>query len=239
MLLIIVGMVIAAGLAFGLWFWWACATPSSTFFRPVLIRGPQDRKHVSLTFDDGPSHPFTGQVLDILREHHVPATFFVCGKKVEQHSDLLRRMVAEGHEIGNHAYSHHFTFFKSRRHLADEIDRAQAVIESVAGRRPHLFRPPYGSRWFGLVPVLREHGMQMVLWSAAGYDWKKDGAGITEATLRELKPGAIILLHDGREARQAQEIDRSQTVKALPGIIAGIQKKGYAFVPLKDFLPST
>jgi peptidoglycan/xylan/chitin deacetylase (PgdA/CDA1 family) len=239
MLLIIFAMVIAVGLAFGLWFWWACATPSSTFFRPVLIRGPQDRKRVSLTFDDGPSLPFTSQILDILREHQVPATFFVCGKKVEQHPDLLRRMVAEGHEIGNHTYSHHFTFFKSRRHLADEIDRTQAVIERVCGRSAHLFRPPYGSRWFGLMPILLKRGMQMVLWSAAGYDWKKNVAGITRATLRELRPGAIILLHDGRETRPVEETDRSQTVKALPGIIAGVQEQGYAFVPLKEFLPST
>ena len=239
MLLIIFAMVIGVGLAFGLWFWWACATPSSTFFRPVLIRGPQDSKRVSLTFDDGPSPPFTSQILDILREHQVPATFFVCGKNVERHPDVLRRIVAEGHEIGNHTYSHLFTYFKSRRCLADEIDRAQAVIESVAGCRPRLFRPPYGSRWFGLVPILLKRGMQMVLWSDAGYDWKKDVAGITEATLRELKPGAIILLHDAREARPVEETDRSQTVKALPGIIAGVQEQGYAFVPLKDFLPST
>ena len=110
--------------------------------------------------------------------------------------------------------------------MAAEIDRTQATIEKVIGFRPNIFRPPYGARWFGLVPTLLERGMHLVLWSAAGYDWKKDVQGITEATLRELKPGAVILLHDGRETRSAAEIDRSRTVLALPGIIAGARQRG-------------
>ncbi|MGO8817294.1 MAG: polysaccharide deacetylase family protein [Terriglobia bacterium] len=229
----------AAVLASGLWFCWACAIPSSTFFRPVLIRGPREGKRVSLTFDDGPALQFTEQVLDILREHHVPATFFVCGRNVEEHPDLLRRIVAEGHEVGNHTYSHPFVFFKSRRRIAEEIDRTQGIIERVAGFRPKIFRPPYGARWFGLIPTLLDRGMYLILWSAVGYDWKKDGRGITQAVLRGLKPGAVILLHDGREGRSAAEVDRSHTVLALPGIIAGARRQGYTFAPLKDFLPST
>ena len=228
----------AVGLAFGLWFWWACATPSSTFFRPVLVRGPQDGKRISLTFDDGPTGQFTEQVLDILREHHVPATFFVCGKNVEAHPNLLRRIVAEGHEVGNHTYSHPYFFFKSRRRMAEEIDRTQAIIEKVVGFRPNIFRPPYGARWFGLVPTLLQRSMHLIQWSATGYDWKKDAAGITQTALRELKPGAIILLHDGRETRPASEIDRSPTTAALPSLIAGARQAGYTFGPLKEFLPS-
>ncbi len=239
MLLIASGTVAGMGLAFGLWFWWACSMPSSTFFRPVLIRGPKEGKRVSLTFDDGPSEQFTEQVLAILREHQVPATFFVCGRNVEKHPDLLRRIVAEGHAVGNHTYSHLYVYFKSRRRIAEEIDRTQAAIEKVIGFRPNIFRPPYGARWFGLVPTLLERGMHMILWSAAGYDWKKDVPGITEAALRDLKPGAVLLLHDGRETRPAAEIDRSRTVQALPGIIAGVRQQGYAFAPIRDFLPST
>ena len=132
-----------------------------------------------------------------------------------------------------------FVFFKSRRRIAEEIDRTQAIIEKVAGFRPKIFRPPYGARWFGLVPTLLERGMHLILWSAAGYDWKKDVRGITEAALRELKPGAVILLHDGRETRSAAEIDRSRTVLALPGIIAGARQPGVYLCPSKDFLPST
>lgn len=230
--------VAAGGLAFGLWFWWACSEPWSTFFRPVLIRGPRDSKRIALTFDDGPAEGFTPHVLDILREHQVPATFFLCGKNVEQHPGLLRRIVAEGHAVGNHTYSHPFMYFKSRRRMAEEIDRTQEAIEQVAGFRPKVFRPPYGARWFGLVPTLLARGMHMVLWSATGYDWKKDVPGIVAATLRELKPGAVILLHDGRDTYPASEIDRSRTVAALPAIIASAREQGYTFTALKDFLPS-
>jgi peptidoglycan-N-acetylglucosamine deacetylase len=237
MLIHLLSTLAAVGLAFGLWFWWACAEPSSTFFRPVLSRGPREGKRISLTFDDGPSEQFTEQVLAILREHQVPATFFVCGKNVENHPDMLRRIVAEGHEVGNHTYSHLFVYFKSRRRIAEEVDRTQAIIERVSGFRPNIFRPPYGARWFGLVPTLMERGMHLIMWSAAGYDWKKDVQGITESALRELKPGAVILLHDGRESRPTAEIDRSRTVQALPAIIAGARQQGYTFAPLKDFLP--
>ena len=239
MTVVILIFVAVLGLAFGLWFWWACSEPWSTFFRPVLIRGPQTGKRVALTFDDGPAEHFTEPVLDVLREHQVPATFFVCGKNVEVHPDLLRRMVSEGHEVGNHSYSHFFTYFKSRRRMAEEIDRTQAIIERAVGIRPKVFRPPYGARWFGLVPILLERGMHLVLWSATGYDWKKDVPGIAEATLRELKPGAIVLLHDGREPRPAANINRSPTASALPAIIVGARQRGYTFVPLRDFLPSS
>jgi peptidoglycan/xylan/chitin deacetylase (PgdA/CDA1 family) len=239
MLMIPLATIAGVGLAFGLWFWWACSEPSSTFFRPVLIRGPQEGKRLALTFDDGPAEPFTEQVLAILHAYQVPATFFVCGRNVEKHPELLRRIVAEGHEVGNHTYSHLFVYFKSRRRIAEEIDRTQAIIEKVVGFRPNIFRPPYGARWFGLVPTLLERGMHLILWSATGYDWRKDVQGITEAALRELQPGAVILLHDGRETRPAGEIDRSRTVLALPAIIAGARQQEYTFCPLKDFLPFT
>jgi peptidoglycan-N-acetylglucosamine deacetylase len=239
MILTTVLAVTAAGLALGLWFWWACSEPTSTFFRPVLICGPREGKRISLTFDDGPAELFTAQVLDILREHRVPATFFVCGRNAERHPDLIRRIVAEGHELGNHTYSHLFVYFKSRRRIAEEIDRTQVILEKVVGFRPKVFRPPYGARWFGLLPVLKKRGMHLIQWSATGYDWKEkeNVRGITDATLRELKPGAIILLHDGRETRPDSEIDRSRTVLALPQIIAGARQRGYTFTELDNFLP--
>ena len=236
MVLTAVLVISVLALAFGLWFWWACASPASTFFRPTFARGPHHGKRIVLTFDDGPAEKFTEQILDILRDLEVPATFFVCGKNVERYPEVLRRIVAEGHAIGNHTYSHPFVYFKSRRRMAEEIDRTQAIIENVIGLRPKIFRPPYGARWFGLVPILTERRMQLILWSAAGYDWKKDAMGIADSALRQLKPGSVILLHDGREVRAAAEIDRSQTVRALPKIIRGARERGYSFVPLREFL---
>jgi peptidoglycan/xylan/chitin deacetylase (PgdA/CDA1 family) len=229
----------ALGLAFGLWFWWACAIPTSTFFRPAQSRGPEEGKRLCLTFDDGPASPFTDEVLAILRKYQLPATFFLCGRNVEREPDLARRIVSEGHTVGNHTYSHPFLGFKSRRRMAWEIDRAQDIIEKVTGQRPRFFRPPYGVRWFGLVPTLRQRGMHLVLWSTTGYDWKKDVPGIVAATMQELKPGAVILLHDGRETRTTGQVDRSRTVRALPAIIEGARQRGYTFVPLHEFVPAT
>ncbi len=231
-LLIIVAVM---GAAFGLWFWWACTVPSSQFF-PSLVRGPEEGNRVCLTFDDGPASPYTEQILDLLRERNVRATFFVCGKNVERSPDIARRMVAEGHALGNHTYSHLFMYFRGRSRIAKEIDQTQKVIESATGCRPRIFRPPYGARWFGLLPVLRERGMHLVQWSDTGYDWMVGTKGIVRATLKHLRPGAVILLHDGRETRPPSEVDRSSTVQALPGIIDGARKMGLEFATVPEFL---
>jgi peptidoglycan/xylan/chitin deacetylase (PgdA/CDA1 family) len=134
----------------GVVLWYACSVPSSRVFGPALVRGPRERRRVALTFDDGPAPPFTGQILDVLRDYRVPATFFVCGQNAERHPELVRRIHAEGHTLGNHTYSHPFLYIQSRQRIAEEIDRTQEVIGRLTGYRPRLFRPPYGVRWFGL-----------------------------------------------------------------------------------------
>jgi len=216
--------------------WYACTVPSSQVFGPALVRGPKEGRRVVLTFDDGPASPFTEQILDILRERKVPAAFFVCGRYVERLPDTARRIVAEGHTLGNHTYSHSFLYFRSRAKIAEEIGRTQEVIQKIVGCRPNVFRPPYGVRWFGLLPLLRERGMRLIQWSDTGYDWKKGTDAIVRATLRGLRPGSIILLHDGHATRHGAEADQSNTVKALPAIIDGALRAGFSFVPIEEFL---
>jgi peptidoglycan/xylan/chitin deacetylase (PgdA/CDA1 family) len=248
--------VLAAGAAsLGVLLWYACSVPSSQVFGPALVRGPADHPRVALTFDDGPASPFTEQILDVLRDHQVPATFFVCGQNAERHPEIVRRIATERHTLGNHTYSHPFPYFLSRRRMAEEIDRTQQAIENVTGQRPTLFRPPYGARWFGLYSVLRERGMKVVQWSDTGYDWKSDASATVRAALAHLGPGSVILLHDGQEGTEGflkwawREVlgsgggglhsrlaDRSHVVEALPQIIDGARKAGFQFVPLKDFL---
>ena len=251
--------VVVAGAAL---LWYACSVPSSQLFGPALIRGPADGRRIVLTFDDGPASPSTDQILDILRDRQVPATFFVCGSNAERHPDLLRRMSAEGHTIGNHTYSHFFPYLMTCAQMAEEIDRTQQVIEEVTGRRPVLFRPPYGARWFGLYPLLRERGLKVVQWSDTGYDWKEDEDSIVRLSLERLGPGSIILLHDGLEGYEgfwrqtlrrwnivqapaaspaepsAPPSDRTAVIRALPRIIEGARKAGFRFVPIQDFIPS-
>jgi peptidoglycan-N-acetylglucosamine deacetylase len=232
---ILIGLVTII-VVFGLWFWYACALPSTQVLGPALVERPDLGPRVVLTFDDGPSESSTEKILDILRDKKVPATFFVCGKNAERLPGTVRRALAEGHTIGNHTYSHIFLYFRRRSTIAAEIDHTQEALERVTGEHPKLFRPPYGGRWFGLYPVLRERGMQLILWSDAGYDWKNDTDGIVRNTLKGLKPGSVILLHDGLEKNPPDKINQARTVRALPQIIDGVRKAGFTFVPIQEFL---
>ena len=232
-LILAISAVVLAGLG-GLYVF-AWSVPTWQIFGPALIRGPGPGRRVALTFDDGPVSPFTEQILDILRVRKVPATFFVCGKNVERSPQILRRIQAEGHAIGNHTYSHEFPYFRSGRKFAVEIDRTQEAIAKVTGQKPVIFRPPYGARWLGFYPVLRERGLRLVNWSDTGYDWLEK-SDIVRETLKSLGPGSIILLHDGRRADPPETIDRSRTVSALPAIIDAAREAGFTFVPLTEFL---
>lgn len=211
-------------LAYGL------GSPQATLLGPALVRAA-DPAEVMLTFDDGPSVPYTGQILDILRAKNVKATFFLCGASAERYPELVRRIRDEGHEIGNHTWSHPWLYLAGREAMAAEIDRTQDVLEKITGTRPVWFRPPYGVRGFPLPGLLRERGMKMMLWSDRGRDGALDADGIAGITLAQLHPGAIVLLHDGFEAKAPGLVDRSATVAALPRIIDGARRAGYRFAP--------
>ena len=230
-----IGFVIILGGAGALAY--ACIIPSSQVFAPVVTRGPAESRSVVLTFDDGPAPPYTERVLDILGEHNISATFFLCGKNVERYPETARRIVREGHTVGNHTYTHPFLFGRGRKFIAGEIDRAQETIERITGVRPTLFRPPYGARWFGLMPVLRQRGLKMVMWSVTGFDWKYKTQAIITATARRLHPGALILLHDGHEQPPPGGINQSSTVEALPEIIEAVSRSGLTFAPIEKIIP--
>ncbi len=211
-------------LAYGL------ADPQATLLGPAVVRWPDPTKReIALTFDDGPSMPYTAQILDLLRQKHIRATFFLCGENAERYPDLVRRIRDEGHVIGNHTYSHPYLYLDRESTIAGEIDRTQDILQRISGERPTLFRPPFGVRWFSLWPILRARNMTMVLWSVRGYDGALDAHGIARVTLAKLHPGAIVLLHDGFETHAPSEVDRSATVRALPAIIEGARKAGYTF----------
>ena len=224
----LLGVATIGVLAYGL------GAPSATLLGPALVRDrflPGGPRQIALTFDDGPSEPYTGEILDVLKANHIHATFFLCGSAAERYPDLVRRIKAEGHEIGNHTYSHPWLYLMNRDKIAGEIDRTQDVLERISGARPRLFRPPYGVRWFSLWPILRERNLTLVLWSMRGYGGS-GAEGIARTALDQLQPGGILLLHDGFEAKPAAEVDRSDTVRALPAIIAGARKAGYSFALL-------
>lgn len=222
--LIACGVMIVGALAHGL------GAEGSTLLGPALVRMDRDSE-AALTFDDGPS-PDTARVLDILRDKEVRATFFLCGASVERYPELARRIVAEGHALGNHTYSHPWLHLKSRAEIASEIDRTQDAIEKVTGVRPAYFRPPHGVRWFPLWPLLRERGMTLVLWNSFPQEGASPAHEIVERALARLRPGAIILLHDGKDNLPEGRNLRPATVEALPRIIDGARRAGYTLVPL-------
>jgi peptidoglycan-N-acetylglucosamine deacetylase len=233
--------------------WYACSWPASQVLGPALVRGPAAGKRLALTFDDGPLAPSTGQILDVLKSRGVHATFFVCGSNAEQYPEIVRRIHSEGHTLGNHTWSHPYLYFLSGEKMAEEIDRTQEAVRAATGQIPRLFRPPYGGRWFGLYALLRERKMDLIQWSLDPQDWQLDANGILARARSGLQPGAVILLHDGRQApcgylRRLLNRDRpaegggaptatsSATVEALPALIDHARKEGFQFVPLEEFL---
>ena len=186
---------------------------------------------IALTFDDGPSPVFTGQILDVLRRYGAVATFFCVGLNAHAFPEMLDRVAAAGHEIGNHTWSHPYLPDLSRSEVNAQLERTNDAIASVTGQVPALVRPPYGGRSAELLRWLAQAGMTSVLWNAETSDWARPGRDVIEAEVaRQAAPGSILLFHDGGG-------DRSQTVVALPGIMERLRGEGYRFVPVSRFLP--
>jgi len=197
--------------------------------------GDKASKKVALTFDDGPSDPYTGEILDVLKEHDVKATFFLLGRNAEKYPDLAQRIVREGHVIGNHSFSHSdMAFFFKRRSLR-EIDQAENSIFRITGVRPTLFRPPHGRYSPGLLKLTRAEGLLTVEWSVSPKDWAQPSAAkIVKRVLNQVRNGSIILLHDGHP--DTEPGNRLHTVMALPTLIAALRAEGYELVTVPELL---
>lgn len=189
----------------------------------------QSQKVIALTFDDGPWPETTAQVLDILKQNNIKGTFFVVGQNVKNYPDLLRRVVAEGHAIGNHTW-HHWYHFMNPKVAAYEIDNTNNLIYNVTGVKTNLFRPPGGMMHNGLVAHARNQKYAVIMWSSDSIDYSLPGVPkLVNNVFRQAKPGGIVLLHDGGG-------NRSQTVEALPEIISRFRNQGYSFVTVPELL---
>lgn len=181
------------------------------------------RRSVVLSFDDGPNPISTPAILTALRARGVKATFFLIGERIERYPQLARRIVAEGHQVGNHSYSHPRMVLERPRAYSGEIDRTDRLIRSLGYRDRIDFRPPYGQKLVVLPWLLARRHKLSVLWSVDSRDWTdRDAKAITDRVIRDVRPGSIVLLHD-----------LPQTARALPGILAGLQQRGYGFRPLR------
>jgi peptidoglycan-N-acetylglucosamine deacetylase len=182
---------------------------------------------VALTFDDGPNPPFTQQVLDILTVNGVRATFFVEGEAANEHPDVVRLLDAAGMDVEAHSYGHGDNLATaSAADFRLDLEHVTGVLERILGRRPLLYRPPFGKASAMSLKELRSAGYTSVGWDVDSTDWREtDPQKITQEALSHVHPGAIVLLHDG--GLSGGNPDRTATIEALPAIIAGLRDRGY------------
>lgn len=197
----------------------------------IISEVPTSEKYIALTFDDGPDE-LTEQILDVLHRNSVKATFFVVGENCTFRSKTLKRIYDEGHELGNHTYTHMTFRGKSEQQITEEILHTNKVIQEITGETPHLFRPPGGTLNLKIVHVAQALNLRIVLWSPDedSKDWRSPGVGrIIQNVVPHAKEGKIVLLHDGGGKRR-------QTLQALPQIISELRKNGYTFVTVTELL---
>jgi peptidoglycan/xylan/chitin deacetylase (PgdA/CDA1 family) len=185
-------------------------------------------KVVALTFDDGPWEGSTEQVLNILKQNNIKATFFWVGQALQQNPDIAKKVVADGHAIGNHTWQHLMNDVDEMT-AATEIGNTARLIYQITGVRTNLFRPPGGNLTGAMVPYAKGQKDVITMWSVESQDYMVSAPIIVDNVLSRVQPGGIVLLHDGGG-------DRSETVQALPQIITALKRQGYRFVTVPELL---
>jgi peptidoglycan-N-acetylglucosamine deacetylase len=197
---------------------------SGVTFSRVLVSG----NYIAMTFDDGPHPQNTPRLLDMMAARNIKATFYVIGRSVDTHPDVLRRTVAEGHEIGNHSYTHPLLSKLSDSQVLQEMRRCHEAVGRAAGVSMRTMRPPYG----GLLQaqrelVHREFGYPTIMWAVDPLDWKRPGPSVVASRINSATTsGAIVLAHDLH----------SQTVDAMPATFDGLLRKGFQFVTVSQLI---
>ena len=207
------------------------------FFRPPfgknIVRLNTDQRVVALTFDDGPHPPYTEQLLDVLAKHNVKATFFLIGNRIEKHPEIAHRVIAEGHQVGNHSYSHPLLGFLPPNYVQQEIERTDMLLRQLGVTGEIVFRAPVLTRFLPVAWVLAKRDRAHISCNVWSWDWTTQNPDrITETVLKKVKPGSIIVLHDGKA--ENKDANRSGTVKATDKIISALKQDGYRFVRLSD-----
>ena len=218
---------------------YAVVWPSCQLWGPAIWRGPADSRGVAMTFDDGPTPGPTDSVLDALKAHNARATFFVIGENVRRNPDLLRRIDAEGHLIGNHTFAHwHYGFICGRRYWDREMRRTDELIESILGRRPTYFRPPMGLKTLPAAIAARRRGHTMVTWSLRAIDGVPTTSQRILERFESVSGGDILVLHDGSDP-QVPHRDRSAAGKVIKPLVEMIRAKGLEPMRLDEMLTPT
>lgn len=212
--------------------------PRSQMYGKTFIGTVSGKRELALTFDDGPNDPYTLQLLEVLANHSVKATFFLIGKYVDKRPDIVREIVSAGHVVANHTHTHPNLIFLSQQQVRDELSRCERALENAVGPdHAPLFRPPFGGRRPAVFRTLKQSGLKPVLWSVTAFDWSaKSAEAIEHKVTTSVRGGDVILLHDG--GHLAFGTDRSFTVKATDRLIARYKSEGYTFPTIPEMMSS-
>jgi peptidoglycan/xylan/chitin deacetylase (PgdA/CDA1 family) len=215
--------------------YWTLMSPHSQLLGTFPHRAGVPEKVVALSFDDGPHEPYTSQIADFLNERGIKATFFQVGKCVQRHPEVTTRLASDGHVIGNHSYSHTFGRCWAPQTLAEEITDCQQVFEQTLGRLPRLYRPPWLLRTPALFPILRERSLQPVSGTFCHplEVFQPSPERIARRALAAVRPGGIVIFHDGYDAKGA---NRSSTVAAVKIVVEQLSHAGYRFTTIDQLL---
>jgi peptidoglycan/xylan/chitin deacetylase (PgdA/CDA1 family) len=210
--------------------------PSAQWYGHTFTHLPRPSKKLALTYDDGPNDVSTPRLLEVLAKHNVQATFFMMGCYVQQKPELAREVAKAGHVIGNHTYTHPNLALQSPTQVRTQLTACRRILQDTVGEHSNLFRPPFGGRHPFALRIVRELGLEPIMWSITCYDWE---AGITSERIerhaaRQLRGGDVILLHDGRHTEMGA--DRSATVAATDHMITRYKAEGYEFVTIPEML---
>lgn len=223
-------IVVVGGLGY-----WLFMSPYSQVLGRYPYRKKTNEKIIALTLDDGPNEPYTSELADFLKDRGVKATFFEVGECVERHPDASRRLLADGHVIGNHSVSHQFHKYLKQLNFAGQVEHNQDIIEKTIGKRPALYRSPWLWRQPWIFATLRRNGLQPVsgtfchVFEVA----QIPAARIAKRALAHAKPGAIIIFHDGVEGKGG---NRAETIGAVKIFVDTLLKDGYRFVTIDELL---
>ena len=244
-------VVVTAGMLAFAWPWWVLALPGaalvwlvadgmlrprSSLFYPTFTHGVRSSGCVALTFDDGPDPVVTPQVLDVLARYRAHATFFVIGKALTAQPDLARRMLAEGHALGNHSWQHsRWQNFRQFRWQWRELEQGEQALAALqGGERPYLYRPPVGLKRPELACAVWQRGLTLVAWSLHSRDtFARNPVCVARRVLGKIRAGDIVLLHDGHDRAGRR---REHCVETVRLILDGLHARGERCVTVPELL---
>ena len=200
----------------------------SELYLKMLCHGKTTKNTITLTFDDGPDAAVTPRVLDILKEHDIKAGFFIIGKNIEGNEHILERIVAEGHIIGNHSYSHSNKYgFYSSKKLKNDLHKNAILVEKIIGEKVKLFRPPFGVTNPNIAKAVRSLDYTSVGWNIRSLDGvNKNTLKTSNRVINRLNPGGIVLFHD----------NHTGIFTILEDVLKKIHKANYKIIPLDEML---